>query len=103
MRLKRIALAAFALTVADAFCSGVGVYCGAIVEANPIFREAMAANPLFTGAVLCAVVGALLYILYSQRGRVRWVGPALTMIAAVKLAVIGLHSVWIARTILFCA
>lgn len=92
--MKRILLLIFALTILDAACTAAGLRLGAITEANPLMAT-MTAHPTLTGTAACVGTAALLLWLYSVRERVRWLGPALVGVSAVKLGVMGLHMHWI--------
>ncbi|SMC59996.1 DUF5658 family protein [Papillibacter cinnamivorans] len=93
-RIKKAAAACAALTAADAFCTASGIRLGTIEEANPLFSGWISLSPGPAGLAAFLGTAALLALLYASRGRVSWIGGALSGIAAVKLAVLGLHFGW---------
>lgn len=93
--MRKLLIAILTLTAADAACTAAGLRLGTIQEGNPLLCHVMTAHPVMTGAAVCVAVAALMLWLYSVRERVRWIGPALVGVVAVKLAVMGMHIHWI--------
>lgn len=87
--------AIFLLTLADAVCTAAGVSLGIILEGNPIMQAPMHEHPVFTAALVCLYVGALLALIGKFSSRCRYILPLLAVVFAVKVAVIGLHLGWI--------
>ncbi len=95
MKIKHVLFFILALTAMDAACTAAGLRLGAIEERNPLLCRVMTAHPVMTGAAVCMAVTALMLWLYSVRERVRWIGPALIGVAAVKIGILALHLQWI--------
>jgi hypothetical protein len=94
---RKVFVQIFVLTLTDAICTAIGMRLGVITEANPLLRDVMTASPILASMGVCLLVGALLYFLYLFRGRVKWLGPALYAVTAVKLAVLGMHFAWVSQ------
>ncbi|MGI5971916.1 MAG: DUF5658 family protein [Oscillospiraceae bacterium] len=93
--INRLIIAAFLMTLADAFCTVAGIRLGVIEEANPILRSAMELDPVVTALAACAYTGGLLLIVYRFGNRCRTTLPLLLVLCAVKAAVMILHAGWI--------
>lgn len=94
--IRLFVLAIFLLTLSDAACTAAGISLGVIGEGNPIWREAMYANPAWTAVAACVYTAGLLYLVYRFGARCRCTVPLLAGLCGVKVAVIGLHVGWIA-------
>ncbi len=99
MAARRLFVLIFLLTLADAACTAAGMYLGVITEANPLLRGLMTAHPALTAGGVCVFVGGLLLLMYSVRAQVKWLGSALSALAVVKLAVLGMHLGWILQIV----
>lgn len=95
----RLFVLIFLLTLSDAVCTAAGMRLGVIAEANPLLRGLMTAHPELTSAGVCVFVGAILCIMYPVREQVRWLGSALSAVAVIKLAVLGMHLGWILQIV----
>jgi uncharacterized YccA/Bax inhibitor family protein len=95
--MKRLLFIIFGLTVFDAVLTCIGINLSFIKEANPLLKDLFRVTPEFAAFVIIAFVGMLLIIIYKFHRCVPWIRYGLQAILAIKLAVIGLHMIWICQ------
>lgn len=91
-----IYIAIWLLTLFDAAATYIGVTRFGLPEGNPFMLWLFGWS--IPGACILAVIvtTAMLFVVRRYRPHYRWIGWALIGVLAIKIAVAGLHVVWIA-------
>ena len=92
---KWIYISIFAMTIADAIFTTLGVKDGVIEEANPVLQQLFRASPELAALLVVLGVGLLMLLIYKVRHKIRWINYGLGVMFAVKLGILALHFRWI--------
>lgn len=83
------------LSVFDAVCTAAGVSSGNVVEKNQLFSSAVMAAPWVSCSLVCAVVCALLWLIYKLGSKYKWVKYALVVVLFERITIVVMHIVGI--------
>ena len=90
-----IYLAIMLLTIFDATATYIGVTRFGIEEGNPLARALFAWSIPGTCILAVVLTGAALMVVRRYASKFRWIGWAVIGVLAVKIAIAGLHTVWL--------
>lgn len=93
-RLKPLLLLILLHSLADAVCTATGISIGVISEGNPLLT-AINSRPMLGCFAAFVYTSGLLFVIYKLGDRCRFTMPLLIGLCAVKIAVMGLHVIWI--------
>lgn len=90
-----IYLAIMALTVFDAWATWLGVTRYGIEEGNALARLMFEWSIPGTCVLAVLLTGSMLLVIRHYADQYRWIGWAVAVVLVAKIAVAGLHTVWL--------
>ena len=94
-RIRSLVLISLMLSLGDAVCTAGGITMGLISEGNALLRPLADSRPIAASLAAFVYTGILLSVVYKLGMRCRFTVPLLIGVCIVKLAVMGIHLVWI--------
>lgn len=93
-RIRSLVLISLMLSLGDAVCTAGGISLGFISEGNVLLRPLADSRPIAAALTTFAYTGILLSVVYKLGTRCRFTVPLLIGVCIVKLAVMGIHLLW---------